>query len=353
MGALARWARRRRRVRLPGVSPGDGSLRIVHLVRASNGLEPYERFIEALRANPPGIEGGLVLALKGFARDSDAEPYLQLAADLEPEAIFFGDEGLDLGVYLASATKLRVDRYCFMNSFSEPLATDWLAKLDAALARPGVGLVGATGSWASPLSWTAHTLRLRNAYSGVLPAPRDAIAQMIDFEAAGRGPAVPGADHGPTSRWRNRLRGLAELPERCLPNQRFPSYHVRTNAFMISHRTLASLRMFPIVEKSDAHLLENGRLSLTSQVLRRGLQALVVDRHGAVFEPGSWDRSSTFWQGDQEGLMVADNQSRSYERAGPERRRLLSGYAWGPSAAPDARSGAGETGSREGARRQP
>jgi hypothetical protein len=38
------------------------------------------------------------------------------------------------------------------------------------------------------------------------------------------------------------------------------------------------------------------------------------------------------WQGAQEGLLVADNQTRSYVAGDANRRRLLSSFAWGRSA---------------------
>ena len=40
------------------------------------------------------------------------------------------------------------------------------------------------------------------------------------------------------------------------------------------------------------------------------------------------------WQGEQRGLLVADNQTDTYEHADAGRRLLLSQYAWGTRAAP-------------------
>ena len=165
---------------------------IVHLARAANGLGPYRAFLEALRSHPPGIECQLALALKGFAAPRDVEPYLELARELvpelRPEPLLFAEEGLDIGVYAAAATRLQRERYCFLNSYSEPLAAGWLAKLDAALAEPHAGLAGTTGSWASVRSRTAHVLGLPSAYRGVLPKRRVAREgfALLDDEIAGR-----------------------------------------------------------------------------------------------------------------------------------------------------------------------
>ena len=90
----------------------------------------------------------------------------------------------------------------------------------------------------------------------------------------------------------------------------------------------------------DAYRLENGRHNLTRQVQAMGLRTLVVARDGSRYDPEQWPLSRTLWQGDQEGLLVADNQTRSYAVGGLERRRLLSGFAWGPRADPSPPLGA-------------
>jgi hypothetical protein len=60
-----------------------------------------------------------------------------------------------------------------------------------------------------------------------------------------------------------------------------------------------------------------------------GLRALVVDRDGIAHEPRRWPDSATFWQGRQERLLVADNQTGAYARGGAERRAILAALAWG------------------------
>jgi hypothetical protein len=307
---------------------------VVHLVRAANGPTPFEAFLEAWDAAPPGRgDWELVLAMKGFAGTQEVERFAAMASRLSPQLLLLNDEGLDLTVYLATAARLRRDRYCFLNSFSAPLAAGWLDLLDAALSRPGVGIVGASGSWASSFSRQAHLLYLPSAYRGVLPPRREALAEFraIDCEvaeAAGAGEMRPG------SVVLRKLRTLARLPGAMLPFQRFPAPHVRTNAFMIRHATLVGLRLPHVCSKRDAYVLEHGRNSLTRQVERAGLRALVVDRGGVAYETSEWDRSRTFWQGEQEGLLVADNQTRRYDDGSAARRMLLSSFAWGERADP-------------------
>src|SRR5665213_1829881 len=107
---------------------------VVHLVRAPHGLAPLQAFAASLREHPPGIEYELVLAMKGFQSRREARPYLNEIADLNPQVLYFADVGLDLGVYFASASALRRERYCFLNSHCTPLVDLWLAKMAAAPA---------------------------------------------------------------------------------------------------------------------------------------------------------------------------------------------------------------------------
>jgi hypothetical protein len=124
------------------------------------------------------------------------------------------------------------------------------------------------------------------------------------------------------------------MPEQLVRFAPFPAYHVRTNAFMLDRSTFAALRLRPLVRKMDAYLLESGRASFTSQVQGMGLRTLVVARDGSFYDHDRWPDSATFWQDDQQGLLVADNQTRSYANGGLDRRRLLSAFAWGPEARP-------------------
>jgi hypothetical protein len=131
-----------------------------------------------------------------------------------------------------------------------------------------------------------------------------------------------------------KLRVIPQMPEQILAFEPFPAYHIRTNAFMIAHATLAELSLHAVRNKFDAYLLENGRRSITRQAQRLGLHTLVVDRAGVAYERHEWHRSRTLWQGRQEGLLVADNQTRSYDAGDASRRQLLSGFAWGRYADP-------------------
>lgn len=327
------WAWRRKPLKLPeSLGEGCSSERpcLVHLVRKANGLGSLREFAEAYRRHPPGIDCELVLAMKGFASALEARPYLKELADLETVTLFLADRGFDQGVYLTAAARLRRGRYCFMNSHGRPQVDGWLAKLNAALGRSGVGMVSPTAHWASAHSWLMYSMGLPSAYRGLMPPREVARDLFLAIEVEQKGVERPST----AARARTLLASLRDLPEGLVGFEPFPARNLRPNAFMIDHATLREMQLFVVRSKLDTYVLEGSRSSYTRQVEAMGLQALVVDVAGAVYGPEEWHRSRTFWQGDQEGLLVADNQTLAYTRAAPPSRSLLSTFAWGPSADP-------------------
>jgi hypothetical protein len=322
--------RPRERLRLPEPSGESSRPCLVHLVWAPLGIELFRRFAEALRSHPSGIEHELVLAMNGFASAAEARPYLDEIADLEPHVLLFPESGFDMGIYFATAARLRRERYCFVNSYAQPLVDGWLAKLNAALDLPGVGQVGATGAWASGHSWELYSAGLPSAYRGLMPPPQIArkLLREIDQELSGR------ARGSRSAVLRARLETLRGVPRGLFCYEPFPSRFLRTNTFMITQAALRQLRLFAIRNKTDTYALEGSRRSITRQLTQLGLSSLVVDRAGAVYRPEDWHRSRTLWQGDQEGLLVADNRTLSYTNGDFARRHLLSTLAWGPMAEP-------------------
>jgi hypothetical protein len=308
----------------------DGRPCVIHLVRAANGIDSLREFAAALRAHPPGIEHELVLAMKGFASVAEAAPYIEEVADLAPTIEFFPDIGLDLGLLFAAMSRLRRGRYCFVNSHTRPVVAGWLAKLDAALALPDVGMVGATGCWQSPHSWLTYSMGLPSFYRSVLPPIRETRKLLLEIDLE-----QLGVERRSTlDALRTRLQLISQMPEELLAFEPFPVPHLRNTMLMFGHETLRRLRLFAVRSKFDTYALESGSANMVGQLARMGLRALVVDSAGAVYEPGEWYRSATYCQGRQERLLSIDNRTLSYERGGPERRRVLSALAWGLHAEP-------------------
>lgn len=298
---------------------------VIHLVRAANGIESLHEFAVALRAHPPGAPHELVIALKGFASRAEAAPYIAEVADLTPTIELFPDTGLDLGLLFAAAERLRRNRYCFINSHTRPAVGGWLAKLDAALAAPEVGIVGATGSWLSSHSWLAYSMGLPSFYRGVLPPIARARRLLLEIDLEQLRIQRRSRAHAA----RTRLRLLSQMPEELLAFPPFPNPHLRNTMLMFSHELLRGLRLSTVRNKQSTYAMESGPLNLVRQVTALGLGALVVDSAGVAYPPAEWYRSGTYWQGEQERLLAVDNRTRSYQVGSPERRRLLAALSWG------------------------
>jgi hypothetical protein len=341
---------------IPLAAPVDGGcggprrLGIVHLVWGPLGNEPLRRFVRSYREHPAGVEHELVVLLNNVSPGQRSE----LLAELEGVAhrvLDLPEPVQDLAAYAQAACRLEHERLCFLNSHSEILAPDWLAKLDRALNQPGAGLVGATGSWASTRSWVLHSYFVPTPYRGHIPERGIARAEFLAIELERAGLPVSEASETPTRTLRDslraKLRTLPDMPVQILGFEGFPAHHLRTNAFMAARATLSRVWERRIETKMDAYRLENGRHSITRQVQAMGLRALVVARDGSSYDCEQWPLSRTLWQGDQEALLVADNQTRSYAHGGADRRRLLSGFAWGAHADPLLPSGSQHNGGRD------
>jgi hypothetical protein len=310
---------------------------VVHLVRAANDYAAYERFIESLRLSPPGDEYDFVLAMKGFASSSMVDPYLRAARHLGPEVVFLSDHGYDLNTYFEVVRRIGPRQYCFLNSYSVVLAPGWLASMRDAHRLADVGLVGATGSWASQLSQMLLRWGAPSAYREIFGSRKalDVLAQ-VDREGT-TVTAHPRPDdfwHELTRYARHAPKFAVETIRQVLWFERFPARHIRTNAFMIDGAFLMGLQFPDVSSKTNAYRIESGRRSLTHQILSRGSRAVVVDKHGILYDADQWHLARTFWQGDQEGLLVADNQTRKYDHGSPVRRRTLAQFAWGSYADP-------------------
>jgi hypothetical protein len=312
---------------------------LVHLIWGPLGVRPLRRFLDSYRLHPPGTDHELVVVMNGV-EPVQLEPLRAELERVDHTTVTTAAPVQDLLAYRQAAEQLTHDRVCFVNSHSEIAAPGWLEKLDAALDQRRSGLAGATGSWASVRSSVLNSLFIPTPYRHAIPSRSTAARELAAIEAELARESDPTAERGaprPTTPWvriRNGFGALRLMPEQLCRFVPFPAYHVRTNGFIVERRLFASLRLGTVSNKMDAYALESGRESFTSQVLAQGLRALVVARDGTTYEHTRWPVSRTFWQGEQEGLMIADNQTRSYANGNIDRRRLLSGFAWGPEADP-------------------
>jgi len=254
-------------------------LALVHLVWAPLGPEPLRRFLASCRRHPPGAAHRLVILCNGFG--GGLPPAFAAALDgVEHELVHVPEPVQDLAAYRAAVQQVESGWLCFVNSYGEALADDWLGTLAAAAARDGVGMVGASGSWESAASSAPLALRV----------------------------------------------------QRHLAFPRFPNPHLRTTGFLLGRELALALDWGGTETKLGALRLESGRRSLSRQVRAQGLEVPVVDRWGAAWPSGRWPESRTFRSGAQEGLLIADNRTAQYAASDPAERLRLARMAWGDRA---------------------
>ena len=270
---------------------------VVHLVWKAAGLDPFRRFIESYRSHPAGVDHRLVVLYNGFAA-ADLKPYRDELAGIPHDELRVPRRSFDLYAYFWAAARRRAQHVCFVNSYSIILVDGWLAALYRHAIRPGVGAVGATGSWESAFS--NYTRRLAE-----LGRPRSPVGWALHL---------------------NRLRKLRRYRMNFDPA---PNPHLRSNAFLVDRVRWLALRRPGLTSKWQTLLFESGKDGMARQLKDQGLEVLVAGRDGEAYPPERWPESRTFRQGNQENLLVGDNRTRQYDEAEEPMRRYMREIAWG------------------------
>jgi hypothetical protein len=276
-------------------------LSLVYLARLASGIPAFQAFVESYRRHAAGIDHDLVVVYKGFPAPND--DWRRQLDGLTYDEIHLPDRGFDVGSYIAASRQLSSRFVCFLNSFSEVLEADWLRKLFDHAKRPGVGAVGASGSWES--LYTDSDIER--------PAPEP-------------GPAF--------YRWVRKARTERALSRYKRNFPPAPNPHLRSNAFVIERERWLSLKAGPLRSKEDLWRFESGRFSMTRQLLSDGLEVFVVGRDGIAYTKEQWSESLTFCSGNQQNLLVADNRTRAYEEADGAQKDRLARFVWGTRLAP-------------------
>ncbi len=279
------------------IPSGRSRCALVYIAFAPFGPKPFKAFIASYERHRPGIDHDLYILCKGFANNSDTKEFLKAAATVACTALRVPDGGFDLGTYHHIARRLDASHFCFLNTRSVILVGDWLKMLYEHCLDERVGAAGATASCES-----LYTDYLRSIAEGLRKG--NSLRTIVHRSFL--------------NRWRHRY----------LFNQ-FPNPHLRTNAFMVRSDVFNRMNFGAIRSRLDTARLENGRGSITRQLARMGLDAIVVGRDGCAYGPPDWRHSDTFWQGEQGNLLVADNQTEKYALADATGRARLSCIAWG------------------------
>ena len=321
---------------------------VIYLARYSEGAEPIRRFIASYRRFAAEAPHDLIIVWKGSPnRDGDENLQNAIASQVQHQSISIPDDGYDIGAYRIAAEQIPHNTVFFANTFSEILSSGWLRKLQSVLTGARVGIVGATGSyqslhdslkeiskaiwlcgqhipydenlakrWGSEIvkhkpEWMKRTFSER-CLALIVPYIRRADSLDERYEAYWRAVTSPG---GPVEFY-------ARFPE-------FPNPHIRTNAFMLARNLFLDLCPCKIESKNEAFEFESGSSSLTRLLQLRGLRAKIVGRDGVGYEVEDWLMSQTFRLGQQENLLVADNQTRMFNAMTSQERDAHVEMTWG------------------------
>jgi hypothetical protein len=218
---------------------------VVYLVWAPLGPRPLARFLESYRRHDAGVGHQLVMLFNGFAAEQDLAPWREQLRGIEHMELLLKRVMIDLAAYREAAERIRAANYCFLNSYSLMLADNWLGALEGSLRAPGVGLVGATGSWASVSSHLRFMLGLGGHYARMFPDRRAAIETL---EAAGARNATAKQRREPLEYARFVLGQLHGFPP-------FPAPHIRTTGFMIESGVQGEVAISKLPRKIDSYRL--------------------------------------------------------------------------------------------------
>jgi hypothetical protein len=247
------------------------SIAVVYLARGveTDHLERFRRFARSYRQVSAGVDHCFFVIFKGFDSNEQLRAAKEVFSEFDYVPLFTGDDSFDIGAYADVVNQIPQSRVCFLNTNSEILSENWLAKLSINLDRPRIGLVGATGSFESLVS--LH-------------------------------PSFPP----------------------------FPNVHIRSHAFMMNcDHARKILPTFSIRSKQDAFFSESGPAGLTRRIFSMGLSALIVGSNGRGYPPEWWPVSGTFRQNLQDNLLVHDNVTRTFEAAPWQEKRNMSFRTWG------------------------
>ena len=136
----------------PLMTTTDGkAIAVVYLARSADGsVSDFEPFVESYRQHDAGMPHDLIIVRKGLHQLSGSQAALtEMLNGIPHRAVDVLDDGFDIQAYLKVTPYLRHDRVCFLNTFSQIAAGNWLSSLNAPLDRGDVGMSGATGSYES------------------------------------------------------------------------------------------------------------------------------------------------------------------------------------------------------------
>ena len=287
----------------------------------------------------------MIVIFKGFEQQNALREAREVFRDHPHTGIELSDTGFDIGSYLECSRRCAHEYLCFLNTHSEVMAPGWLARLYNFAARPGVGLVGAMGSYESlKQSWELilkfHWLYYAQGFAieedvaryyvkfrEYLPPMRSFFHWRKLLPRTLRLIAYRRAEEAFAASRNSLFRSKAFRMIGTFPS--FPNPHIRSNGFMVRRERMRLFDGMAMATKDDTCLFESGPDSLTARIRRTGQAAIVIGSNGQGYEVAQWPQSGTFRLGDQVNLLVTDNHGRGFLEMTTENRMTHARMTWG------------------------
>ncbi len=276
---------------------------VIHLVWLPYGIDHFKVFINSYINSEPNYKHQLIIAFNGMALEypNKINEYLSFmeTRNVKADKCLYFDNGQDIEIYQKSAAAVNTKFVFIFNTFSEIGIKNWL-KYYIDNFTDQVGVISATSSYQSNYStvFQTHPFKWESAKGFLYNYRKYKLFIKALFY------------------WRFLFKP-------------YPNPHVRTTGFMVRREEFLSINPGRINNKFKAYQFESGRKGMTNYYLKKGLKVLVMDKFGKTYGPDEFKNSDTFWIGEQENLLVSDNQTRIYRDADPAYRKLLTKLAWG------------------------
>jgi glycosyltransferase involved in cell wall biosynthesis len=335
---------------------------VVYLARLHEGFAAFETFAEAYRRYPAGEQHDLYIICKGFKKPGEFAAISAIFTGIDHQRIAMDDDiGLDIHAYREAARRIDNEYICCLNTFTTMRTDNWLAKLWSNMAKPGVGMVGASGSFESLyssykvinfVSWAASVPArfdntLARAFAWILnPVSRITVLatrskylrlrRMIGDTVSNR-PPVSELQRQYPALWASLLSHDGGFCTNFRDFPHFPNPHLRSTAFMVRK---ADFLAVPLTDKGKIACcrFESGPDGISMRMLTRGQDILVVGADGVGYSMEQWPTCGAFRSGDQSNLLAIDNQTGAYGKFSEEEKtahRIMTWGGYAPDIAPD------------------
>lgn len=125
---------------------------VLYLARIKEGLSTFEEFTKSYLQHEAGQEHELIIIYKGAFKKEEKAAAEALFKNIPHRSFAVSDDiGYDIHAYLTIAEQIDHAYVCMLNTYTTLASPQWLKKLYSHFSKPGVGMVGASGSYASLL----------------------------------------------------------------------------------------------------------------------------------------------------------------------------------------------------------